>query len=179
MIKTALDKISALFTTISSAVIIIVGLITIANILLRSIFNAPISGAVEIMQVGMLTVNALALGRAGLLDRHIAVHQFVDWLPKRAGSSFRAVTNLLGLIVFGYVSYYYFLSIPEMAATGRVTDVLKVPTYWLYIVMAVCFLLATIVFAYWTVIHIIRIIKPIKEKPKEGLDGIRAEDLLT
>jgi TRAP-type C4-dicarboxylate transport system permease small subunit len=179
MIRKVLDKISVFFTTISSAVIILVGLITIANILLRSIFNAPISGAVEIMQVGMLTVNALALGRAGLLDRHIAVHQFVDWLPKRLGSSFRTVTNLLGLIVFGYVSYYYFISIPEMAATGRVTDVLKVPIYCLYIIMAVCFLLATMVFAYWTVIHIIRIIKPIEEKTKEGLDGIRAEDLLT
>jgi TRAP-type C4-dicarboxylate transport system permease small subunit len=179
MIKTVLDKISTVFTTVSSAVIIIVGLITIANILLRSIFNAPISGAVEIMQVGMLTVNALALGKAGLLDRHIAVHQFVDWLPKRAGSSFRTVTNLLGLIVFGYVSYYYFISVPEMAATGRVTEVLKIPIYWLYIVMAVCFLLATLVFLYWTVVHIIRIVKPTEEKPKEGLDAIKAEDLLT
>ncbi|MDR2771168.1 MAG: TRAP transporter small permease [Clostridiales Family XIII bacterium] len=179
MIKTILDRITAVFMRAASAVLIVVGLITIANIILRTVFNAPISGAVEIVQVGMLVANALALGRSGLLDRHIAVHQVVDWLPKRVGSSFRTVTNLLGMITFGYVSYYYFAASPEMAATGRVTDVLKIPVYFLYIVMAVCFLLATVVFVYWTVAHFIKIAKPTEEKNKEGLDAIRAEDMLT
>jgi TRAP-type C4-dicarboxylate transport system permease small subunit len=131
------------------------------------------------MQVGMLVANALALGRAGLLDRHIAVHQAVDWLPKRAGNSVRFITNLLGLVTFGYVSYYYFMEIPKMAASGRTTEILKVPMQYPYIIMAVCFLLATIIFVYWTVIHVAGIIKPIEEKPKEGLDAIKAEDMLT
>ncbi|MDR2089012.1 MAG: TRAP transporter small permease [Clostridiales Family XIII bacterium] len=179
MIKTLLDKITSGFTAAASAVLIAVGVITLANILLRTIFNAPISGAVEVVQVGMLIANALALGKAGLLDRHIAVHQLVDWFPKRVGSSFRTVTDLLGLVTFGYVSYYYFTQIKEMAATGRVTEVLKIPIYCLYIVMAVCFLLAAIVFLYWTIAHLIKIIKPTKETPKEGLDAIKAEDLLT
>jgi TRAP-type C4-dicarboxylate transport system permease small subunit len=178
MIKNMLDKISTWLTNGASVVIVIVGLITIANIILRTVFNAPISGAVEIVQVGMLTANAFALGRAGFLDRHIAVPQFVDWLPKRVGSSIRTVTNFLGFVTFAYVTYTYFTMIPGMAGTGRTTDVLKVPVFLLYTIMAICFLLATIMFAYWTVLHFKRIIHPVEEKPKEGLESIDPRDMI-
>jgi TRAP-type C4-dicarboxylate transport system permease small subunit len=157
----------------------LVGIFTLLNILLRTVLNAPLSGAVEVVQIGMLAANALALGQAGLLDRHIAVPQLVDWFPKRLGSVFRTITNLLGLVTFGYVTYTYFLAIPEMAQTGRVTDILKIPYFIIYIVMAICFLLATIMFLYWTVIHFKRIIKPVSEKPKEGAEQIDARDMLT
>ncbi|MDR2487098.1 MAG: TRAP transporter small permease [Clostridiales Family XIII bacterium] len=168
MIHKALDKVSAAFGKVAAVVLVIVGLFTLANILLRTIFDAPVSGAVEVVQVGMLVANALVLGRAGILDRHIAVAQLVDWFPKRLGSAFRTVTNLLGLATFGYVTWYYFLQIPEMKATGRVTDVLQIPVYFIYIIMAVCFLLATIIFAYWTVVHVVRIFRPLPDEPKPG-----------
>jgi TRAP-type C4-dicarboxylate transport system permease small subunit len=180
MIYKILEKIGNAFSKVSMAVLVFVALFTLTNILLRSAFNAPISGAVEVVQVGMLIANALVLGRAGLLDRHIAVTQLVDWFPKRLGSVFRTVTNLIGFVTFGYVTWHYFLSIPAMAATHRVTDVLKVPIYMIYIIMAVCFLLATLVFAYWTVVHFKRIIKPVQDAPKkEGVEAIDARDMLT
>jgi TRAP-type C4-dicarboxylate transport system permease small subunit len=180
MIYRILDKTGNAFSKVSMAVLVFVGLFTLANIFLRSVFNAPISGAVEVVQVGMLIANALVLGRAGLLDRHIAVTQAVDWLPKRLGSVFRTLTNLIGLVIFGYVTWHYFISVPAMAATHRVTDVLKVPIYVIYVIMAVCFLLATIMFAYWTVTHFARIIKPAQDAPKkEGIDAIDARDMLT
>jgi TRAP-type C4-dicarboxylate transport system permease small subunit len=178
MINKILDKVSNWFTAGASVVIVITGLMTILNILLRTIFNAPISGAVEMVQVGMLTANAFALGRAGYLDRHIAVPQFVDWLPKRIGSTFRTITNFLGLVTFGYVTFTYFKLIPEMAATGRTTDVLKVPVFIIYIIMAICFLLATFMFLYWTVFHFKRILHPVEDKPKEGLEAIDPRDMI-
>jgi TRAP-type C4-dicarboxylate transport system permease small subunit len=180
MIYKILDKAGNAFNKVAMVVLIFVGLFTLANIFLRSVFNAPISGAVEVVQVGMLIANALVLGKAGLLDRHIAVTQAVDWLPKRIGSSFRTITNLIGFVIFGYATWHYFISIPAMAATHRVTDVLKVPIYIIYTIMAVCFLLATIMFAYWTVVHFRRIIKPVQEAPKkEGIESIDARDMLT
>ena len=179
MVKKILEKVSAVFTKAATAVLIAVALITLLNIVLRSVFNAPISGAVEIVQVGMLIANAFALGEAGILDRHIAVPQLVDWFPKRIGSSFRTVTNLLGVVTFGYVSYHYFITVPEMARVGRLTDVLNVPMFVIYTIMAVCFGIATIMFVYWTVFHFIRIIHPVVEKPKEGIDAIDARDMLT
>jgi TRAP-type C4-dicarboxylate transport system permease small subunit len=168
MINKLLDKSSSVFEKIAAIVLIVVAIATMANILLRSIFHIAIPGAIEIVQYGMLTANVLALSRAGFLDRHIAVTQVIDWFPPRVGSVFRTIVNLISATMFGYVTYYYILMIPEMMEVKRSTDSYKIPLYYFYGLMALCFLLATLVYLYFTVIHAKRIIKPIaKEKDEE------------
>ena len=179
MISKILTTVSGIFTKFSIIVLALVGIMTLLNIILRAVFNSPINGAVEMVQVGMLTANAFALGEAGLLDRHIAVPQFVDWLPKRIGSSIWSFVNFLGFVTFGYVTFHYFRTIPEMYRVGRTTDVLQVPMYVIYIIMAICFLLATFMFLHWTVFHFKRILHPVEDKPKEGMDQIDARDMIT
>ncbi|MDR1067705.1 MAG: TRAP transporter small permease [Clostridiales Family XIII bacterium] len=167
MINKILDMSSSAFEKIAAGVLILVGISTMANILLRTIFNISIPGAIEIVQYGMLTANALALGRAGYLDRHIAVTQLIDWFPARLGSVFYTLVNLVSAGIFGYISYTYFVTIPHMIDIQRSTDTFKIPMYIFYGIMAVAFLLATLVYVYYTAQHAKKIIKP---EPKKGKD---------
>lgn len=160
MINKILDKGSRVITTVASALLIIIAVIVLANILMRAIFNRPLAGTVEVVQYGMMTCAALILCRTGFQQRHVAVTLLVDALPKRAGSVLKMITSLISFVVFAYISVSDFLEAPKMAATGRVSDVLKLPTHYLYTIMAVGFLFAAIVFLYWTVIHAIGIVRP-------------------
>ena len=178
MILKILTKVSWVFTKAASVVVVFVATVTLLNIILRTVISHPLPGSVEVIQLGMLLANALALSECGLLDRHIAVKQFVLWLPKRVGSTIQTLTSLISAATFGYIAYTYFLTIPQVIARGSITESLKVPTGFIYGVMAVCFTLGTLMFVYWTVKHFKQIIHPVIEEKKEGMDSINPEDML-
>ncbi|MDR2611186.1 MAG: TRAP transporter small permease [Clostridiales Family XIII bacterium] len=177
MIDKLLGRSTTIFEKVAAVVLILVAISTMANILMRAIFHYSIPGAIEIVQYGMLTANALVLGRAGYLDRHIAVTQVIDWFPARVGSVFRTIVNLITAAVFGYVTYYYILTIPEMIEIKRSTDSFKIPLYYFYGLMAICFFLATLVYLYFTVVHAKRIIKPVP-KVKEDEPVLLERDMI-
>jgi TRAP-type C4-dicarboxylate transport system permease small subunit len=164
MVFKMLDKTTSAITKISTIVLILTGIIVLANIILRAVFNSPLSGTVEAVQYGMMTCAGLILCRTGLKRRHVAVTLAIDALPKRLANVFRVFVNLISAAVFGIIAYYYFITIPVMAATSRTSEVLKFPTYILYIILAICFLIAMIVFLYWAVVHAIGIVKPDKSE---------------
>ncbi|MDR3332109.1 MAG: TRAP transporter small permease [Synergistaceae bacterium] len=164
MINKVLDKATSVVTIIASVLLILIGLVVLANIIMRAIFNSPIGGTVEVVQYGMMTCAALILCRTGFQKRHIAVTLLVDAIPKRVGNIFKTLTSLICTAVFAIISWHDFTEAPNMAATGRTSDVLKLPIHYLYIIMAVGFLLGALVFLYWTIVYAISIFKPAAEE---------------
>jgi hypothetical protein len=51
--------------------------------------------------------------------------------------------------------------VPEMLDIKRSTDSFKIPLYYFYGLMAICFFLTTLVYLRFTALHAKRIIKPV------------------
>ncbi|MCL1828761.1 MAG: TRAP transporter small permease [Oscillospiraceae bacterium] len=173
MIHKTLDRFTAAVAKLSSVVLIVVALFTLVNIISRAVFNTSVSGAIEVVQYGMMICVGLILCRTGFNKRHIAVTILIDKFPARLAGSFRAVTTLITTVVFGYVSYYFFKEIGEMAEGGRVSEILHFPYWTMYLIMAICFLMATVIFIYLTVTWCIGLFAP----PEKNVAGKKDEDV--
>jgi len=151
MVKYLLEKFSSALIKISSIILCIVAAVMVINIILRSAFNSPLSGTMEIVQYGMMICMALALSRTGFKDRHIRVSVLVDALPQKAKAVLLSLTMLISAVVFGSLIFSYLSSIPGAIASGFVTDIYRLPYYFVYIMMAIGMTLATIMFFYHAV----------------------------
>ena len=150
------DKITMMVTYICAVFLVIVVLGIAANIILRTFFNAPISGTIEFVQYAVMFVAVMILCRTCFEDKHIYVPVITDMLPYGLRMVIYALGRFLSAAAFAVMTYEFYNDIP--GAMIRVTDILKLPYYIVLIVMFVGMLLATVGFILQG-IHFIAIIK--------------------
>lgn len=158
--KKVLDKLSSGLIKFSSVVLIIVAIVMVVNILLRAILKQPIAGTMEIVQYGMLICIVLALSRTGFEGRHIRVTVFLDRFPVKVRAGFQLLEMLVSAVVFGWLAIYYIGFIPEALVSGLVTDIYRLPYYFVYIIVALGMIFAAAMFLY----HAIVSLKPFFKK---------------
>lgn len=146
MIQKLSDRVTLLFTRISAVLLVAVVLLTVVNVILRVVFNAPIKGAIEYIQYGVMLVAALMLSRTSFEDKHIYITVFTEKFPLRIRSALYSAGRIISAAFFGILAYYYFSCIPDAASTLRTTDVLKIPYQYIYIIMGLGFTLGTLMF---------------------------------
>lgn len=159
------DKFSMALTYVCAVFLVIVVLVITANILLRTIFNAPISGTIEFVQYSVMAIAVMILSRTCFEDKHIYVPVLTDKMPYAVRMVVYAIGRFLSAAAFAVMTYEFFIDIPS--AMVRVTDILRLPYYIILIVMAVGMLIATIAFILQG-IHFIALIKENKEKEGEA-----------
>jgi TRAP-type C4-dicarboxylate transport system permease small subunit len=148
MIGKAIDHVTRIITYISAITFLIIVIIVLANIVGRAAFNAPIRGAVEIVQYGMVFCVGIVMSRSGLLERHICVSLVIEKFSKRVTRIFMAFGKLLGAGTFGLLTYLYIANVMAAIHSNRVTDTFRIPFQVVFFAMAICFLLAALVFVY-------------------------------
>ena len=148
MIKNILDKVSNVFLKISSVIICLVALVMVINIITRSAFKTPFAGVMEVVQYGMLICLVLAIGRTGFLNKHVRISLIVDYFSPKVRAIVLFITMLISTIVFAYLAYYYISYIPVSIASNAVTDIFRIPYFFVYIVMATGMLLTALMFLY-------------------------------
>jgi TRAP-type C4-dicarboxylate transport system permease small subunit len=149
------DRITLIFIRISTLIIIFLVLVMVANIISRSLFNAPISGTVEIVEFGMLVCIALAVSRTGLKGRHIYVSVVQDALPRKAKAVLKCFCMLISAVVFGSLTVRFLQMLPPAVTSGRVTDVLRMPYWYVYVVLIIAMILGCLTFLYQAVLAMI------------------------
>ena len=111
---------------------------TVVNMIVRA-FTTPIFGVVEIVGFLVVFVNGLALGEAQRTRAHVAVDIAMVRAPNRAQLVVAAAVTLVGVALFGLVTYelvQYGLGVLDSDSTSRS---LKVPTWPFPLVLAVGF----------------------------------------
>ena len=103
---------------------IVVGLV-IANIILRTLFNAPIKGTVEYVPYLVLFIAAMVI-------------------PEKARNIIYAVGRFICAAVLILMAYQMYLNVPE--TLKRVTETIKLPYYLIYVVMGTGMVLAALSF---------------------------------
>ncbi|NLL51645.1 MAG: TRAP transporter small permease [Peptococcaceae bacterium] len=170
MVNKVIDKVTSIFTIVSASLFAIIVLIVLANIIGRTFFHMPIKGTVEIIQYGVMFCAGIVMCRSGYEERHISVTLLIDKYPMRLRAAFVALGKLLGTIAFGALAVIYANNVPEALASGKVTETFRLPFEFIYIIMAVCFLVGALIFFYQFCVTMVTVIRgkqgPEKSVPK-------------
>jgi len=127
-IRKGLHSVIMVFTWIGGAALVILVLMTFANVLGRYLLRRPLTGAVEISQLFLVVTVFFGVAYTEVRKQHVTFDEIVIHFPRRL----RAVT--IGIMYFLVGMYALMtswqetlLAISYMVPRIRVTDVLKIP----------------------------------------------------
>lgn len=144
-----IDKATKIFRVVSCIIFAFIIVVTMVNIIGRTIFNAPISGAVEIIEYGFMLAIAVVMARTGYENKHVSVDLVTMNLGPKGKKAFYIFGALCGVVAFGIIAYLCLMdAIAYTTGTSRLTEALHIPYSVLYFIIFAGFALGTLVFLY-------------------------------
>jgi TRAP-type transport system small permease protein len=106
-------------------------LLTVADVVLRSMFNYPIRGMLEIIELLLACSFFVALPASFLRDEHIVVDMIdpmaPEWVP-----ALKQIGNMVTLVVIAAITWQGWKAMQDTLMFGDVTSDLQIPRilYW-------------------------------------------------
>jgi len=135
-IMRVLNAIAAVLEVIAIIALLVMICITLADVFLRLFFTRPITGAVEITRMMMVTMSPAFVG-ALLKHRHVSVGLVVDRFGRKGQMVFDTFGYLLSAGLCVVCCYQGFVELFKKMAQKQVYTMLKIPTWPFYLVFAV------------------------------------------
>ena len=133
-----IEWISVRLNWISAAAIVIIMLLTCADVVLR-FFGRPIPGTYELVGLFGSVIVSLSLAYTSVEKGHVAVEILMEHMPEKIQAIVDSAGNLLGAFLFGTITWQSFLYAAELKQTGEVSLTLGMPTYpFAYGIMVGC-----------------------------------------
>lgn len=128
-----------------SGILFIMMLLMVADITLRFLFNKPILGGYELVEILMVLLVGLGFAFTQSEDGHVRVTMFIDYLPARPKAIVDAMGLLAGTAMMGIVGYAGIVQGGISDAQGQTTTVLFIPLYPFYYLLGAGFLVYALV----------------------------------
>ena len=140
-----LDGLCAALAVLSGAVLLgLIGL-TFVDVVMRYIFSAPILGAKDLLQMGMVLVFALALPFTWRMGGHIVVDLVPDYPIPGLTRARDVAVRLIGLLIFAVLSWQAWLRADDAALFNEATNMIEVPFRPFFQVLGACAAIQTLV----------------------------------
>jgi TRAP-type C4-dicarboxylate transport system permease small subunit len=140
--ESGVKRISEYMSLIAGAAIIVMMLLSTADVLLRlgvpffselegwfSSFLKPIPGTYELVSFLGTVTAAFAMAHTSIKGGHVSVSLVTRLLPKRVRTVVRIITNSLALVLFGLLTWRSILYGEELRFFGEVSMTLQLPYY--------------------------------------------------
>ena len=138
------ELVSRWFCIFSVAALLVMLFITIADVFLRTVFNSPLVGSVEISRM-MLICMSPAFVYALIQKRHIQVPILVDQFGRKVQLAFDTFGYLATASLCGLMSYRGILLTFTRREQGHVYSMLRIPTWPFILLFAVAMGVFTLV----------------------------------
>ena len=143
-----LEKASLLFSRIllwiGGLILVVMILLTCANIFLRTVWF-PVRGTFELMGYGGAVVTAFALAYTQIHRGHIAVDILVLGFSKRIRKVLNAMNHLILMAFFAVVTWQMAKYAKTLLSSGELTETLQIVYYpFTYAVALGCLVLALV-----------------------------------
>jgi len=109
--------------------IMLMVIITCADVLGAKLFNLPVAGSTEIVSLVQLATLVFAVAATQRYRGHISVDMFVGKMHPRMRSVTKALVSLLGLLLFLLLVYEGFLLGNFYLSSGEATATVQMPLY--------------------------------------------------
>ncbi|MFK7874591.1 MAG: TRAP transporter small permease [Paracoccaceae bacterium] len=131
-----LKRISNVLAGFACLVLMGIMAVTFVDVVGRYFFNAPITFAVELIQLGMGLLVLFGLAITTLQRGHIAVDIVETLVPASFGKLFAAIAALCGLVFIGLIAWRLWDRAFKFMDDGLATDVLFLPVWPVVLLMA-------------------------------------------
>ena len=127
-LMSAVLKVDMTLYTIAGAVLAFMIVLTLCDVILRNLGH-PITGSVEIIQYGGSIVFGFSIPYATWMGAQIIVDLVTQKLGLKNRKRIEAVTRGIGIIMFLFIAYNFYLFALDVRGTGEVTPSFKIPYY--------------------------------------------------
>lgn len=127
--------------------LVMVGLMlfTVADVVLRSLFRAPILGSFELTEFSLVVMAFLAIPWAAAKKVNVRVDLLVSRLAPKTQVVIGSVTCLMALIVTAFCAWYTVPQALYIFRLGQESDMLKIPVYPFYLLVSFGFFLVFLI----------------------------------
>lgn len=115
-------------------ILILLMLLTTADVAGRYFFNSPITGVFDLTHFAVLTMVFLGLAYCGFHDGHVSIELIYDKLPQRFQRYLDIATNLLGSLLFLIIAWQAIVQshlVRQLNETSQLIEIPFYPFYWL------------------------------------------------
>ena len=144
-LKRVVDPLVRIISYVAAGVLALMMLITAADVLLRYLFNRPISGTWELTSYMMVVVVSFGLSYCALVKGLISVEVVTSRFSHRAKAILNCITYFLSFCFFSLVTWQSILYIKLMFESNLVSAVLLIPAFPFIAALALGSLVFTLV----------------------------------
>ncbi len=131
-----IDRLARGLALAAGAVLVALVLLTVADVGLRYLFDAPIFGAHDVTELGLVLVVFGAMAFCGRSGGHVAVDVMGRWMGPRLSRWADALVAALAAATFAVLAWRAAVSAFEAAALGESSNLLSIPYAPFYGVIA-------------------------------------------
>jgi TRAP-type C4-dicarboxylate transport system permease small subunit len=147
-------------SNLAMIVLMAMGLLIVADVILRRFFNSPLSWTFEVIEVMLTVVVFFTLAYCAVKRGHIAVDVLTSRLSAKAQAIVDIVACFLGVVLFVFMAYCSILSALQEKTIHRMTGLLQIPIYPFVFVVA----FGSILLALVLLIQLIEAVVKVKSK---------------
>ena len=140
----AVTGLSDFFNMIASAALVLMMVLSCADIFMRYLFSRPITGTYDVVGLSGAVLVAFALPYTMLKKGHVAVELLVQSLSRGKRLVIETFSHLLGISLFLVLVWQAILLSRDMKAAGEVTPTVHLPFYPIVYCMALCFFILSL-----------------------------------
>jgi TRAP-type C4-dicarboxylate transport system permease small subunit len=145
-----IGKCSYCLAMVAGAAILLMMVLTCADVFLRYFFNAPIEGALDLTQMLMVVVVFFALAYCGWTGGHIVVDLLREMIPAKILVPLAIVVNAVGAAAMLTIAWQSIVTAQGYMDTGETPMTLLVPKYPFILIVSFGALTYAIVLLYRT-----------------------------
>ena len=118
------------FAYVATGVLGLMMMLTVADVFMRTFFNAPITGTTEVTEFMMVIVVFPALAWCAVKRRHIQVDLLVSHLPPRIQTIIDSITLFLALCTYIIITWHSVIESMDVETTTSLLNLPHAPFYW-------------------------------------------------
>ncbi len=132
----ATDFVSTATAYVAGFALILLMLLTTADVAGRYFFNSPINGVFDLTHFAVSIMVYFGLAYCAFLGAHVEIELLYDKLPRIAQRVLNRIINLAGCILFALIGWRTMVQSIDVREMGEASQMMEIPFFPLYCLVA-------------------------------------------
>ena len=128
-VEKAINKVGKVLSIIAGTALAIMMFLMAADVVCRYLFNAPIPGALELVEYMMAISIPLSIAFCTAIRSHVSVEMIVEKLPKTVQAIISFIVTIVMTVFLVILSKQSFINIIDSYQSNITSAVLHIPAY--------------------------------------------------
>jgi TRAP-type C4-dicarboxylate transport system permease small subunit len=120
---------------VAGIVLVMLMLLTTADVAGRYFFNNPITGVFDITHFAVLIMTFLSLAYCGFYGGHVAIDILYNHLNRTLAGILNRVVNLIGCVLFSLISWRSLVQSVDVKEFNEASQLVLIPFYPFYYIL--------------------------------------------